>query len=223
MRPLARRTLSAFLGPSYDEATIEQELRRAGSSVLYSKPADLTRDAASLLSAGKIVAWFQGRAEYGPRALGHRSILADPRRAEMKDTVNERIKHREPYRPFAGAVPLERVTEFFELSGGSPFMQFVVPVKSAALARIPAVVHGGTCRVQTVDPEEDSLFHGLLTEFGARTGTPVLLNTSFNDADEPIVCSPADALRTFLKSDLDALVIGPFLVTRTRQAPGARA
>jgi carbamoyltransferase len=152
--------------------------------------------------------------EYGPRALGHRSILASPLRREMKDAVNQRIKHREDFRPFAGAVPVERASEFFELDSSSPHMQFVVPVRPLSEDRIPAVVHMGTCRAQTVDSAEDPLFHALLVEVGKTTGCPVLLNTSFNDADEPIVCSPTDAVRSFLRTNLDALVIGSFLVER---------
>jgi carbamoyltransferase len=152
--------------------------------------------------------------EYGPRALGHRSILASPVSEKMRHVVNERIKHRESFRPFAGAVPVERMREFFEMDSPSPYMQFVVPVKPEAIGRIPAVVHFGTCRAQTVDSAEDPLFHALLLEFGELTGCPVLLNTSFNDADEPIVCSPADALQTFLRTNLDALAIGPFMVER---------
>jgi carbamoyltransferase len=152
--------------------------------------------------------------EYGPRALGHRSILASPLSREIKDVVNDRIKHRERFRPFAGAVPLENVSDYFELDCPSPYMQFVVPVKKEAEDRIPAVVHFGTCRAQTVDHHEDPLFHTLMREFEKLSGCPVLLNTSFNDADEPIVCSPTDAVRTFLRTALDALVIGPFLVQR---------
>jgi carbamoyltransferase len=134
----------------------------------------------------------------------------------VKDTVNARIKHREPYRPFAGAVPLESASEYFEIEGSSPYMQFVLPVRANVQARIPAIVHHGTCRVQTVAQSDDPLLHGLLQAFARRSGVPVLLNTSFNDADEPIVCSPEHAVATFLQTNLDALVIGPFLVTKGR-------
>ncbi len=152
--------------------------------------------------------------EYGPRALGHRSILASPLLKEMRNIVNDRIKHRERFRPFAGAVPSEHAREFFELKSHSPYMQFVVSVRESALERIPAVVHFLTCRAQTVHYLEDPLFHALLLEFGKLTGCPVLLNTSFNDADEPIVCSPTDAVRTFLNTRLDGLMIGGFVVER---------
>lgn len=204
---------SVFAGPEYTDAEIEAVLAQE-SGTRYSRQSDVTSAAAQRLAAGEILGWFQGRMEYGPRALGHRSILASPSSKEMRDVVNARIKHREPFRPFAGAVPLEHAREFFELEIPSPYMQFVVPVKQTSLERIPAVVHFGTCRVQTVDEAADPLFHALLLQFGRRTGCPVLLNTSFNDADEPIVCSPSDAVRTFLSTRLDALVIGRFVVER---------
>lgn len=132
--------------------------------------------------------------------------------------MNERTKHREGFRPFAGAVPAEHAQELFELDRPSPYMQFVVPVRRRAERRIPAVVHFGTCRAQTVDASVDPMFHELLVEFGKLSGCPVLLNTSFNDADEPIVCSPDDAVSTFLRTRLDALIIGSFLVTRVENS-----
>jgi carbamoyltransferase len=205
---------SAFGGPQYTEAEIQLALYQHMPEVRFSRPGNIAAEAARLLASGKVIGWFQGRMEYGPRALGHRSILASPVSEKMRHVVNERIKHRESFRPFAGAVPVERMREFFEMDSPSPYMQFVVPVKPEAIGRIPAVVHFGTCRAQTVDSAEDPLFHALLLEFGELTGCPVLLNTSFNDADEPIVCSPADALQTFLRTNLDALAIGPFMVER---------
>ena len=204
---------SVFAGPEYADAEIEPVLAQQ-NALRYSRPSDVASVAAQRLAAGEILRWFQGRMEYGPRALGHRSILASPSSKEMRDVVNDRIKHRERFRPFAGAVPLEHAREFFELERHSPYMQFVVPVRESALDRIPAVVHFGTCRAQTVDRAADPLLHTLLLEFGKRTGCPVLLNTSFNDAEEPIVCSPSDAVRTFLSTRLDALVIGSFVVER---------
>jgi len=204
---------SVFAGPEYTDGEIEAVLAQQ-AAIRYSRPPDLTSAAAQRLAGGQILGWFQGRMEYGPRALGHRSILASPSGKEMRDVVNDRIKHRESFRPFAGAVPLEHAREFFEVEGPSPYMQFVVPVRESALERIPAVVHFGTCRAQTVDSVADPLFHALLVEFGKRTGCSVLLNTSFNDADEPMVCSPSDAVHTFLSTRLDALVIGGFVVER---------
>jgi carbamoyltransferase len=205
---------SAFAGPGFKEADMAAAIQQHAGSVISSSPEDIIQVAADRLARGQILGWFQGRMEYGPRALGHRSILASPQNHEMKDAVNHRIKHREGYRPFAGSVPLECANQFFALADPSPYMQFVVPVRTSAQERIPAVVHHGTCRAQTVDQAENPLFHALLVAFGKITGCPTLLNTSFNDADEPIVCLPADAIRTFLNTNLDALAMGPFLVER---------
>jgi carbamoyltransferase len=212
--PRRDSAFSVYSGVAWTDASLEQALQGCGPRLRVSRPPDPTATAADLLAGGRIIGWFEGRDEYGPRALGHRSILASPTSLEMKDLVNTRIKHREPFRPFGGAVPLERASEFFVLAGDSPFMQFVVPVRPDAAALIPAILHAGACRVQTVSQEDAPRFHALLSRVGARTGVPVLLNTSFNDADEPIVSSPADALRTFQRTDLDALVLGPFLVQR---------
>jgi carbamoyltransferase len=205
---------SAFTGPQYTDAEIQIALEQQKAVIQYSQPESIVAESARRLASGEVMGWFQGRMEYGPRALGHRSILASPLSKDMKNLVNDRIKHRERFRPFAGAVPLEHVQEYFDLDCPSPYMQFVVPIKKEAVDRIPAVVHFGTCRAQTVDSAADPLFHSLLLEFGKLTGCPVLLNTSFNDADEPIVCSPNDAVRTFSRTGLDALMIGPFLVER---------
>ena len=168
------------------------------------------------MANGQVIAWVQGRMEYGPRALGHRSILASPLQPKMRDIVNARVKHREEFRPFAGAVPLDCAAEFFELTAPSPYMQFVVPVRAEMQARPPAVVHFGTCRAQTASHDDDPRFYELLTKFGKLTGVPVMLNTSFNDADEPIVCTPRDAIRSFLGMELDALIIGDRVVTKRR-------
>jgi carbamoyltransferase len=205
---------SAFIGPEYTDSDIQIVLAQQGDAIRYARPVSIVAEAARRLASGEILGWFEGRMEYGPRALGHRSILASPLSKEMKDVVNDRIKHRERFRPFAGAVPLEHANRYFELNHPSPFMQFVVPVRREAEERIPAVIHFGTCRAQTVDRAVDPLFHALLLKFGELMGCPILLNTSFNDADEPIVCSPRDAVRTFLSTSLDAMVIGPFLVER---------
>ena len=203
---------TVFSGPEYSEKRMEAALQSADDKICFHRSHDVTSEAAQLLCENRILSWFQGRMEYGPRALGHRSILASPTRADMKDLVNRRIKHREEYRPFAGSVPLEDASSFFELTGSSPHMQFVVPVRGTAQDKIPAIVHFGTCRVQTVSKEVDPLYHHLLTEFGNRTGVSVLMNTSFNDADEPIVCSPEDAVASFLRMELDAMVMGPFVI-----------
>jgi len=203
----------AFFGKTYAEQVMEQALAGQADAVTWMRPARLQRDTARRLAQGAIIGWFQGGAEIGPRALGHRSILCDPRRGEMKYLLNERVKYRESFRPFAPAVPLERAAEYFELAGESPFMLRVARVRRPP--DIPAVTHlDGTGRVQTVTTRSDALFHGLLTAFGEETGTPVLLNTSFNLAGEPIVETPAEAVDCFLRSEMDALVLGPFLVEK---------
>jgi predicted NodU family carbamoyl transferase len=205
---------SAFLGPEPSEMELLQALEEAHEHVTWKRPVNLCGEAARRLARGEILGWFQGRMEYGPRALGHRSILADPRTRATRDRLNRIIKHRESFRPFAGCVPRERAREFFELEGESRFMQFVVRLLPGQITRLEALDHAGTCRAQTVDAQDDPLLHELLLAFERQSGVPVLVNTSFNDADEPIVCSARDALRTFLATELDSLVLGPFSVER---------
>ena len=167
---------------------------------------------ATELARGRLVFWFQGRMEWGPRALGNRSLLADPRREDMRELINSKVKCREPFRPFAPSVLDERAQEFFDLPAASPFMQFTVRVKASAKGIIPAVTHvDGTARVQTVAREANPRFYDLLATFGRLTGVPVLLNTSFN-VQEPIVCSPEDAVRCFLRTQVEWLVLGNLLV-----------
>src|SRR5262249_8374337 len=157
--------------------------------------------------------WYQGRMEFGPRALGARSILADPRDPGMRDRINALVKKREAFRPFAPAVAAERCAEFFDLEGPSPFMLDTAQVLRPEA--LPAITHvDGSARLQTVDAAVDPRFHALLTAFGELTGYPILLNTSFNVRGEPIVCTPADALASFARCRLDALVIGDVLVLR---------
>jgi carbamoyltransferase len=155
--------------------------------------------------------------EWGPRALGNRSILADPRRAGMKDVINRKIKFREPYRPFAPSVLEERVEDYFHFSGASPYMTFVCRVREDKRAEIPAVTHvDGTARIQTVSRRHNTRYWNLLDEFRVLTSVPVLLNTSFNVKGEPIVCTPGDAVQCFLKTDLDYVVLGDTICTRLR-------
>jgi carbamoyltransferase len=167
---------------------------------------------AELLMAGRVVGWFQGRFEWGPRSLGNRSILADARRAGMKDRVNTAVKFREPFRPFAPSVTAGAASAWFGLERAAEhyparFMLYVVPVRDDKRATIPAVTHvDGTARLQVVHPDVNPRYHRLLESFGSATGVPVLLNTSFNVRGEPIVASPADALRTWRASGLDAVV-----------------
>jgi carbamoyltransferase len=172
------------------------------------------------LAAGKVIGWFQGRSEWGPRALGNRSILADPRRAEMKDIVNTKIKFREPFRPFAPSVLAERASEYFELPEAARhyparYMLYVVDVKPDKQAQVPATTHvDGTARLQTVDAEAAPRYHHLIDTFGQATGVPVVLNTSFNLRGEPIVNTPAEALSTFSRCGLDMLVLGNHVVEK---------
>ncbi len=214
--------------PYWGQAYTDQETREAldAAGVDYQYVGDEPRlldEVVRRLVDGQVIGWFQGRAEWGPRALGNRSILADPRRADMKDIVNEHIKFREPFRPFAPSVLAERAEEFFDLDdaqGSLParFMLLVVPVRAAARDIIPAVDHLGTARPQLVHADTNPLFHELIKRFGDATGVPVLLNTSYNVRGEPIVNSPSDALRTFEVSGLDATVLGHFIVSK-RERP----
>jgi carbamoyltransferase len=210
-----QRLADARLGPAFDTHDLEQCLRQGGVqfSSFAGRVEALLGTVAQLLADGKVVGWFQGRMEFGPRALGARSILADPRSGTMRDHVNAIVKKREAFRPFAPAVTAERCAEFFELDRPSPFMLETVQVRPGA--NLPAITHvDGSARIQTVDREVDPRFHGLLTQFGKITGYPILLNTSFNMRGEPIVCSPADALLCFVMSRLDVLVIDELMLLR---------
>jgi len=166
-----------------------------------------------LLCAGQVIGLCQGRSEFGPRALGQRSILADPRRAATRDWINAQVKQREWFRPLAPVVLEEEAGRYFDLIAPSPFMQYAVAVRPEAAESIPAVVHvDGTARVQTVAADGDPLLRAVLTEFAARTGIAVLLNTSLNRRDEPIVETPLQALATFRATPLHALVLPPWIV-----------
>jgi len=211
----------ASWGEEHGPAQIEAFLKSA--NVRYDLVEDDERRVERVVTAlteGKVVGWFQGRFEWGPRALGHRSILADPRRAEMKDVVNTKIKFREPYRPFAPSVLAERAAEYFELAdpaGTYParFMLLVVKVREDQRAAVPATTHvDGTGRVQVVVRASNPTYHRLIQRFGEATGVPVVLNTSFNLKGEPIVASPADAYSTFRRSGLDLLALGPYLIRK---------
>jgi len=161
------------------------------------------------------VGWFQGRAEAGPRALGARSILADPRKAEMRDVVNERVKRREWFRPFAPSVLHERGAEYFEGYTYNPFMLLVLPIKPRQRAAIPAVTHvDGTGRMQSVTVDFNADYHRLISRFADLTGVPVVLNTSFNLRGEPMVHRPGEAVRDYLRSEMDSLFLGPFVADK---------
>jgi carbamoyltransferase len=210
-----------YLGPEPHLADIEAALKDAGDLVVerIDREAALRARMIDLLCAGKVVALYQGRSEFGPRALGHRSILGDPRQDYMRDWINARVKEREWFRPLAPVVLLERANEFFDIRRPSPFMQFAAPVLPNAMRTIPAVTHvDGTARLQTVGENDDPFLRALLQEFDARTGVPVLLNTSFNRKEEPIVETPAEALASFRLTPMHALAIPPYLV-RKRAEP----
>lgn len=194
----------ARLGPEWGEERMRAALAAGGLE--YEVSTDVISAAASALAAGEVLGWFQGRTEFGQRALGARSILADPRRTEMKDIINAKVKFREAFRPFASSVQEERLSEFFHGTLPCPFMTQVYRVRDGARNLIPAVTHAdGTGRVQTVARDANPLYWELLQAFGAKTGVPILLNTSFNVKGEPIVNTPEDAVACFLKADLDLL------------------
>lgn len=207
----------AYFGPAFTDQECAAALRRFG---LEAQPcADIYRTAADRLAAGKIIGWFQGRMEFGSRALGNRSILADPRRPETKQLINARVKYREAFRPFAPSLLEERLGDYCEDGQPSPFMALAFPVKMVVRERIPAVVHvDGSARVQTVSSETNPAFYRLIEEFERVTGVPVVLNTSFNVRGEPIVCTPDDAIRCFLRAGLDGLVLGNYIVERQAAA-----
>jgi carbamoyltransferase len=209
------RLPSAALGPEYGEAEIRKALEEVGSS--YKEVTDPVASAAEAIARGKIVGWYQGRMEYGARALGHRSILANPQLADMKDRVNAVVKFREGFRPFAPSVIVERSGMFFDKVYETPFMTSTFAVRPDARESIPAVTHvDGTARVQTVSSANEALYHRLISEVGKRTGIPVVLNTSFNIKGQPIVESPNQAISTFFGSGLDVLVAGSFVIEKVK-------
>jgi carbamoyltransferase len=215
-KPRERVFRSPYLGPRYADAEIEGFLTTKGVKFQRLDAPALVDRVAELLTRRKVVGWFQGRMEFGPRALGNRSILADPRDPDMKAIVNEKIKFRELFRPFAPAVIWEETGAWLERAGESPYMVLTSPVRPEKRALVPAITHvDGSARHQTVRREDNPLFYDLLRAFQARTGVPILMNTSFNRRGEPIVCDPGHAWQCFEGSGLDALAIGPFLVLKS--------
>lgn len=233
----------SYLGPEYSTAECEAALRDAGAVFTTLPDDELFSRTCAALAAGKAVGWMQGRMEFGPRALGNRSILADPRSGSMQTQLNLKVKFRESFRPFAPAVLREKVQDWFELSGESPYMLLVADVKkerrremtaaeqaldgiaklNVSRSEIPAVTHVDySARVQTVTEETNPRFHRLLREFEAHTGCPVLVNTSFNVRGEPIVESPADAYRCFMGTEIDMLVAGNCLLLKEDQPPSKK-
>ncbi len=197
---------NAYLGREYSET----EILKALAGWKYEKLSNPAQTAAKLIAEQKIIGWFQGKSEFGPRALGNRSILCSPIPSGMKDKINKQVKHREGFRPFAPAILEEEAKEYFELDCPSPYMLLIAKVKKDS---VPAITHvDGTARVQTVNASQNPLFYSLIQEFKKLTGVPVVLNTSFNDNGQPIVETPIDAIRAFPSTNLDALIIGNYLV-----------
>ena len=215
-QPMPRyRLRDVYLGPEFSGRELEAVLRTYKLSA--TRVVDVERQVAQLLVDGNIVGWFQGRMEFGPRALGNRSILADARQADMKDRVNECVKFREGWRPFAPSCLEEAAPEYFEGCRDAAFMTLTFEVPASRRSEIPAVTHADdTARVQTVSREANPRYWALIHEFGQLTGTPVIMNTSFNLRGEPIVCTPKDAIRTFYSSGLDFLVLGDFVIAKDR-------
>jgi carbamoyltransferase len=210
----------AYWGPSFSTAEIHSavEVRRADlvdcDIAEVTDEAELLANVAASIAKGQVVGWFQGRLEWGPRALGHRSILGDPRRSDMKAILNEKIKRRESFRPFAPSVLAHRVPEWFDTDDAVPFMMKVYPIREEKRALIPAVTHvDGSGRLQTVTERDNDRYFQLITAFESLTGVPMLLNTSFNE-NEPIVCRPEEALDCFLRTQMDWLVLGNTVITR---------
>ncbi|MCS5698235.1 carbamoyltransferase [Cyanobium sp. FGCU-52] len=214
---------TAYLGSRSDGEAVAAMLERvdtrhqidqAGCTIRTLPEDGLCEEVAEAISEGLVVGWFDGRMEWGPRALGHRSILGDPRRADMKDILNHKIKRRESFRPFAPSVLREAVPEWFERDGDVPFMMQVYPIREEKRSLIPAVTHvDGTGRLQTVSEADNGRYYRLIRAFAARTGVPMVLNTSFNE-NEPIVCTPEQALDCFLRTRMDVLVLGEHLIRR---------
>ena len=233
----------AYLGPSFPQAEIERRLTAAGARFAVLGEDEMIETTAQALAGQKAVGWFQGRMEFGPRSLGARSILGDPRSPEMQKTLNLKVKYRESFRPFAPAVLREDVSEWFDHASDSPYMLIVADVRedkrrlmtpeeqalfgidklNVSRSEIPAVTHVDySARIQTVHRETNPLFHQLLSRFKALTGCPILVNTSFNVRGEPIVCTPEDAFRCFMGNELDVLVGRQLRVAESRAGPRAQ-
>jgi carbamoyltransferase len=233
----------SFLGPAFAQADVESRLAQAGAHFTVVSDEDVIETTAASLAGGEAVGWMQGRMEFGPRALGARSVLGDPRSPTMQKTLNLRVKYRESFRPFAPAVLREDVADWFELDADSPYMLLVADVKrerrrhmtdeeeglfgidklNVARSEIPAVTHVDySARVQTVHADTNPRFHALIARFKAKTGCPVLVNTSFNVRSEPIVCTPEDAFRCFMGNEIELLVVGNCMLRKDQQNPALK-
>lgn len=206
----------AYLGPSFEDADYKRALEEVGIPYRWLPDDELIDFATDRLVAGDVTGWFQGRMEFGPRALGNRSIVCDPRRPDMKDILNSRIKHREPFRPFAPSILEEKTSKWFEGSYPSPYMLLAYSVRPEKRAAIPAVTHvDGTGRLQTVRREQNARYYALIEAFEVKTGVPVLLNTSFNE-NEPICCRPEEAVDCFARTHMDVLVLGNYVAEKAQ-------
>jgi carbamoyltransferase len=233
----------ALLGPGFAQADVESRLARAGAHFTVVSDEDVIEQTAASLAAGEAVGWMQGRMEFGPRALGARSVLGDPRSPSMQKTLNLRVKYRESFRPFAPAVLREDVADWFEIDADSPYMLLVADVKqerrrrmtneeealfgidklNVARSEIPAVTHVDySARIQTVHADTNPRFHALIERFKSKTGCPVLVNTSFNVRSEPIVCTPEDAFRCFMGNEIELLVVGNCMLRKEAQNPALK-
>jgi carbamoyltransferase len=230
----------AYLGPEFSQPEIEERLKKCGARFELLEDTALIATCAEDLAQGKAIAWFQGRMEFGPRALGNRSILGDPRSPTMQKTLNLKVKYRESFRPFAPSVLRERVSDWFEMDSDSPYMLLVADVVKSRRremtpeeqrlfgidklnvprSEIPAVTHVDySARIQTVHEDTNPRYYALISAFERKTGCPVIVNTSFNVRGEPIVCTPEDAYRCFMRTEMDYLVLGPFLLDKRAQPP----
>jgi len=215
--PRAEIMEGAYTGPEFGNEEIRRELERAGLKYESYSDREVTRRAAQDIADGAVMGWFQGRMEFGPRALGNRSIVVDPRRPDMKDILNERIKKREPFRPFAPSILEERVGDYFEQTHPAPTMLMVYQIRPERRTEIPAVTHvDGSGRLQTVSEKVNPRYYQLISDFNSLTGVPIVLNTSFNE-NEPVVCTPRHAIECFLKTRMDVLYLGNNVVRRTHE------
>ncbi|MBN1912825.1 MAG: hypothetical protein JW788_00335, partial [Candidatus Omnitrophica bacterium] len=230
---------ASFLGPSYNDQEIEEFLKKEGAFYRKLAYADIAQAVSDLIIQGKVIGWFEGRIEFGPRALGSRSIIGDARNAQMQSKMNLKIKHRESFRPFAPSVLKEQASDWFDLGKESPYMLLVAPVKEEKRVKdsddgrlqgfdklkikrseIPAVTHVDySARVQTVKREDNPLYYDMIEAFYKKTGCPLVINTSFNVRGEPLVLSPQDAYRCFMRTEMDYLIMGPFLLDKLEQKP----
>jgi carbamoyltransferase len=209
----------AYMGPEFTADEIGQYFDSAGARYRKLDDGGLARETARLLAEGNVVGWFQGRMEFGPRALGGRSILADPRDPKMRDTLNMKIKFREGFRPFAPSVLADKASEWFDIDCDSPYMLLVAQVREGKRT-IPSVTHvDNSARLQTVRREDSPLYYDVISEFEKLTGVPIVINTSFNVRGEPIVCTPHDAYLCFMRTNMDHLVVGPYLLEKKDQPP----